>query len=338
MSPSKRFHTLAVLATLGGIALFALLIYNTGPAFIVANVIKSWSIFWALLVLAGLRHALRTFAWRLVIHPEHRTVAYHELFALRMAGEAVTSLTFAGPLLGESAKAAAAAQRMPTTETLSSIFIENLVYTFTIVLFILSGGVAFASIAAEAGQAQWIVAGIGLALVLPVVVLQIAIRRRVLILTSMLDLLGRWSLRVGFLDRRREGVRSFEERVIAFYTDRPALFLAIFAIELATCCTGIAEAYLILDATAGNATLFAAYVIEAVNRSVNAIFPFLPLKVGVDEGGTALVFAALGFTAAEGVALAVVRKIRTIVWIGIGLIFMAKLSLSSGGRDERAES
>jgi hypothetical protein len=98
-----------------------------------------------------------------------------------------------------------------------------------------------------------------------------------------------------------------------------------------TSVTGVLEAYVILAVTTDHTSLFAAYVIESVNRAVNAIFPFLPLRLGVDEGGAALVFKALGYTTAAGVSLAVIRKIRSIFWIGVGLVCMARYAIWKGG-------
>lgn len=335
MTVGSRYRAAGLLVTLAGLGLFAVLVYTTGPSLILAAVRRGGGAFLGMLALAGLRQLLRTAAWWLCIDPAHRTVSFGELFGLRLAGESVTSLTFAGPLLGESAKAVAASQRLPATESASSIFVENLLYSFTIVLFILSGALALVSSVALPHRTQLAVVGVGLALAVPLAVLLLAIRRRIRFLTGMLDRLARRRLRVGALERRRDAIRGFEQQVIAFYTGRPGVVAAVFLLELGTCAAGVAEAYLVLDATAGRASVFAAYSIESVNRAVNAVFPFLPLKLGVDEGGAALVLSALGYTAAEGVALAVVRKARTVALIAIGLVFVARLAL---WRRDRAPS
>jgi hypothetical protein len=65
-----------------------------------------------------------------------------------------------------------------------------------------------------------------------------------------------------------------------------------------------------------------AFMLEAFNRAINIVFIFVPALVGVDEAGTGLVTGALGLGAATGVALAIIRKIRMFLWIGIGLLFL----------------
>jgi hypothetical protein len=331
-----RYRAASVATTLAGIVLFAVLVYQTGWSTIAESIRACGSIFVALILVAGVRHLLRTLVWYLCIEPQHRTIPFLDLFNIRLAAEAITDLTFAGPLLGESAKAVAVSQRIPATDTLSSIVIENLLYSLSVVLFIMSGVIAFLAGTSSSGRTRAIVLLVSLGLFVPIVAIQAAIAKRFLLLSSLLDLLGKRGVRVKAVERRRDELRRFEEHVVAFYAGHRARLLAAFGIELVTNVTGLVEAYLILGVTAGDASLFAAYVIESVNRIVNAVFPFLPLRLGVDEGGTALVFHALGYTTAAGVSLAVIRKIRNIFWIGVGLACMARYAVFKPSTSSRS--
>ena len=331
MSAHRRYRVAAAASTVAGLALFALLVYQTGPGAIAASIRACGSAFALLVLLSGARHLLRTWAWRLCIDPSHRSVAFVDLFNIRLAAEAVTDLTFAGPLLGESAKALAVSQRIPATNSLSSIVIENLVYSLSVVLFIMSGAVVFLAGVALPHRTQLAVLLVGVGMLVPILAIQAAITRRFLILTTLFDRLGVAGIRVAAIDRRRDKIRGFEQQVIDFYTGRRGLFFGVLVLEMLTSVTGVLEAYVILAVTTDHTSLFAAYVIESVNRAVNAIFPFLPLRLGVDEGGAALVFKALGYTTAAGVSLAVIRKIRSIFWIGVGLVCMARYAIWKGG-------
>jgi hypothetical protein len=106
----------------------------------------------------------------------------------------------------------------------------------------------------------------------------------------------------------------------------------VLLLELLASVPGILEAYVILLFTTGRASLAVALVVESVYRIVNTLFSFIPLRLGVDEGGAALVLGALGLGASEGVSLAIIRKARTLVWIALGLLVLARHSL---GRRER---
>jgi hypothetical protein len=63
-------------------------------------------------------------------------------------------------------------------------------------------------------------------------------------------------------------------------------------------------------------------VFETVNRGITIVFKMLPMRVGVDEAGAALVASRFDFSSATGVTVALVRKLRLLVWTGIGLLIL----------------
>ncbi len=73
---------------------------------------------------------------------------------------------------------------------------------------------------------------------------------------------------------------------------------------------GVIEAYIILGVTFGVYGWSYAYLVEWMNRVVNTVFAFVPLRVGIDEGSTALTVKSFGFASAAGVSLAIIRKVR----------------------------
>ena len=85
----------------------------------------------------------------------------------------------------------------------------------------------------------------------------------------------------------------------------------------------VVEVTLILALMKLPASVSAGFVIEAVTKVINMAFFFVPARAGVYESGNALVLDALGMTAAAGLALALVRKIRAFVWVGYGLVVIA---------------
>lgn len=52
------------------------------------------------------------------------------------------------------------------------------------------------------------------------------------------------------------------------------------------------------------------------------IIGFLPMQLGVQEGGFVISIAALGLSAALGIFVSIICRFREIVWILIGLILM----------------
>jgi hypothetical protein len=75
-----------------------------------------------------------------------------------------------------------------------------------------------------------------------------------------------------------------------------------------------------------------------VNRIINVAFKFIPLRAGVDEGGTGQVSRVLGFARGIGETLAIVRKGRDIFWSAIGVALIWKKGFSLRGISESTVS
>ena len=67
-----------------------------------------------------------------------------------------------------------------------------------------------------------------------------------------------------------------------------------------------------------------AFILETANRLTNVVFKFVPMRLGVDEAGSALLTTVLGYTSATGATLALVRKVRMLVWTAAGVFFLAR--------------
>ena len=117
-----------------------------------------------------------------------------------------------------------------------------------------------------------------------------------------------------------------EEHIYGFYDRNRAHFLTIFALEICFHLAGAAEIYVTLFFISNTLapTLLTAFILESVNRVINVVFKFVPLRTGVDEAGTGMLSKVLGFTTAIGVTLAIVRKARDIFWTAIGVTLIVR--------------
>ncbi len=95
--------------------------------------------FLILLSISGSRHVFRTIAMSAAVPREHRRFSFLQAFAARLGGEAISFLTFTGPLLGEATKVALLRRRVPLTYGVPALVVDNLLYNLSVVFFILSG-------------------------------------------------------------------------------------------------------------------------------------------------------------------------------------------------------
>ena len=99
----------------------------------------------------------------------------------------------------------------------------------------------------------------------------------------------------------------------------------MLALDLVYHALGVFEAFITLQWLLGDRspTVAQAIVFEALNRVLTVAFKFVPFRVGVDEALSGALAPVLTLNAAAGVTLAVVRKVRNLVWAGIGLVLVA---------------
>jgi hypothetical protein len=242
-----------------------------------------------------------------------------ELFNVRLAGEAIRYVSFTGPLLGEPSKAALIRKRLPMAHGLSSVIVENLTYTLGAILITLSGmALLLVKFTLSSGiKATGVV--ITVFMVAAAVVIQRAIARRSFALVRLMAWLEKTTGKEWFR-AKSESVRVVEENIYDFYNHRGATFFLVLALELGAHLTNIFEVFLILRFINVKASFAVAFIIEAAMKLVNFAFFFVPGQVGVFEGGNALLLKALGLGVTAGVTLALVEKIRTLVWTAYGLL------------------
>lgn len=281
---------------------------------------------WILLI-SGTRHLLRTCAMRLAVAPEDRQLNILQAFGARLGGEAVTFMTFTGPLLGEATKVALLKKRVPLAKSVAAIVMDNIVYNLSVALFILSGAGVMLAVYDLPQAVRYVLVIIILSTALCLSVAALAASRRILLFSWLLGKLAKLSFAPAGLVTKRAKVQAFEETVHDFAKHRRGAFVGMWAFNLAAHAFSLLEVYVVLRLLGLAANTQQAYIIESLTKVINFAFGFIPGTIGVYEGGTAFVLRTLGFAPAFGVALGVVRKSAIVFWVFIGSLILAKRTL-----------
>jgi len=101
--------------------------------------------------------------------------------------------------------------------------------------------------------------------------------------------------------------------------NRPLRFLSILAIEFAAQALLVLELFLLLRTTGKPFSVLDPLLIEAATKFVGMAFFFIPGQVGAAEGTYALIFKTVCLSASAGFALALARRLRSILVDGVGL-------------------
>jgi hypothetical protein len=134
---------------------------------------------------------------------------------------------------------------------------------------------------------------------------------------------GTWIAGKGERPRWRARLASLREAVLTFSAGHPARLWRVFLLHSVFHILSFAEVFLALRWLVGRPTIAQALVFSALDRVVVVAFKFVPFRVGVDEASSGGMAVLLGWAAAAGVTLAIVKKVRSLVWTAVGLLLIA---------------
>lgn len=320
--PSRAKRSIAWLQALAfvlGAVLLVYLIRTVGVEQIFTALSRVGFGFFIVVAANGARHVLRTIAMRLSVPLEHRRFTFMQAFAARLGGESMSFLTFAGPLLGEATKVALLRKRVPLVHGVPALVVDNLLYNLSVVLVIFGGAVLMLFAYPVPPVAREVLIIIAAVSFLGLVAAAMATRKRVTLLTNIIDRLGRRGLLPKFIRAKRHQIYRVELTVYGFYKRRRAAFFSMIGLDLAAHVTSVMEVWITLKMLGFVPTVGAAYIIESLTKVINFAFGFVPGTIGVYETGNGIILRTLGYTTAIGVALAIVRKAAIIFWTVIGV-------------------
>jgi len=333
-SKSRRsFAWLQGFAFLLGLALLIYVINKVGVQPLFDALLRIGFGFFVILGLSGARHVLRTIAMRAAVPREHRRITFRQAFAARLGGEAISFLTFTGPLLGEATKVALLRKRIPLTYGVPALVVDNLLYNLSVVFFVLSGACVMLLTYHLPTPVYTVLILIASFAALGIIAAAFAAKRRVMLLTWLIDRMAQLRLSPKVVLKRRHHIYHLESKVYDFYKHHPAAFFGMIACDLLSHATSVIEVYVALRLLGFHSQVSQAYIIESLTKVINFVFAFVPGTIGVYEGGTEVILQkGLGFTPAAGLALALVRKAAIVCWTSIGLLVLTSRTLPNAWR------
>jgi len=324
-SGSRKFAPLGIIFGLLGLVLFAYFVSAAGVGEIISRIQRLGAGFLLILAVSSMRYVVRALAWTRCIDPNYQ-LRFRDAFAARLMGDALGNIIpFVSVAVSEPSKAVFVKDRVPLMVGLSGLAIENIFYGLSVALFIFSGtATLLLSFSLPKPLRYASIGALGATLVI-VPLVYLILRRQSRFLSGALAFLGNRRIAPKVIAKVKPRAESLEERVYGFYSSSRQSFISIFALDCCFHVAGVLEVFITLSFISPVApTLTQAFILESVNRIINVAFKFIPLRAGVDEGGTGQVSRVLGFSRGIGETLAIVRKGRDIFWVAIGVLLIWK--------------
>ena len=292
----------------GAIALFAWVLAHVGLSTL-AEQLKALRI--ALPIVLGLsllRLLLQSITWSASLKGEHVSVDIPKLAAVRLAGQSIGYLTVLGPVASEPLKIRLLGTS--TEPTVTATFLDDGVYWFTSALLVIVGIVSLPFVAVRGAAYHSIPTVFALALMVYV------ITRRSPILSGVVRAFGKKA--PSWLSHAEQ----FESAIRSYRLNQPALVRRMFWIDVACQALIACEVVVVLWSLHLPIHLLAILVIDGVTRGLKMLSGWIPARLGSDEGGAISAFALIGFSPMLGLALALTRRVRDLLWALIGIVWL----------------
>jgi len=301
------------LATIAGLAIVVVLIVRVGSddALTAAARALGWR---ALLVCLpfALIMAVDTLGWRYAF--AYDRVPFLRLMAARIAGEAVSVVTALASVGGDAVKVWFLRPHVPYRESVASVIIAKTTITLSQALFLSIGVVAALALAVDARLVRamlWLLLieliGAGGFLVVQIGGL-VTRGARLLERFKKLEALA--------------AAENLDQTLQSFYRHEWRRFALSVGFHLLGWIMGVFETWLFLGVLQIPASITTALVIETLGSAVRFATFFVPGSLGALEGANTAAFAALGFGAQAGLAFSLLRRLRQVVWIGLGVVVL----------------
>ena len=300
----RRFgRWLMPMAALAGVALLWYAITDIGLDRIVETLATLGPILPVVLAITAVKYPLQAAAWRLALKPEMRP-GWSVSVAATLSGDALGYLTWAGPFTGEPIKAYLTRDHVPVALGVTAGAVERMLYNLTAAIIVIVA--ALLVLPTREGR-LWLAAGL---------------------LVSAGGGVAWWRARPSRRHPARIAAGDGHVRgVVAglthdLWSERPSALAGMLLLEAAQHALLILEAYVMLQTLGAAPSLRTVFIFEGMTKVVNTVGTIVPARLGIAEGGSALLAGALGLGASYGMGLAIMRRVRAIIWGGVGLLLV----------------
>ena len=287
-------------------------------------------------------YAVNAWSWFTIIRSKiagtNEHVGFWRVYRLTITGYALNYATPVGGLGGEPYRIMELSKDISTEHATSSVILYAMMHFFAHFWFWFSSIFIYLALAAVGDLPinTAIATLLGIIIVFCLVAFYIFSKGyRNGLVVNVLGWIGHipglkgWSRR--FRERHADSLQNIDQQIAALHAEDKRAFYKSLVLEYLSRVIQSSEVLFMLllfgiDNGGGFSGLLITYLHSILIVSFTTLFAnligFLPMQLGVQEGGFVLSIAALGLSVALGIFVSIICRVREIIWIAIGMLLM----------------
>ena len=287
-------------------------------------------------------YGINAWAWYIIIKSKTRGtdefVSFRRIYQLTITGYALNYATPVGGLGGEPYRIMELSRDVSNQHATSSVILYAMMHFFAHFWFWFSSIFIYLALAAVGDLPINTTIGVLLGIIIVFCLIAFYVFSKGYrngLVVKLIGWIGHipglkgWSTR--FQEKHAEALHNIDEQIAALYAEDKKAFYKSLLLEYLSRIIQSSEVLFMLllfgiDYGGGFSGLTLAFLHSILIVSFTTFFAnligFLPMQLGVQEGGFVLSIAALGLSAALGIFVSIICRVREIVWIFIGILLM----------------
>lgn len=279
----------------------------------------------AVMVLWAFLYIFNTASWYIIINSAgHTGIRFWWLYKITVSGFALNYATPGGLMGGEPYRIMALSPIVGAERASSSVILFAMTHIFSHFWFWLMSVFIYVAVRPVTPVMGCLLAAVTSFCLLGLWFFIAGYRKGLAVRTMnvirRIPYVKRWACR--FVESHRQQLDTVDRQIAALHSQNTRTLVAAVVLELACRVCSAAEIYFVLRVLVPAADYSDCILILAFTSLFANMLFFMPLQLGGREGGFLMSAAGLGLTAGQGAFVALIVRLRELVWTGIGLLLI----------------